>query len=176
MSAAILERGSISWRAKWVKGSVPSRAAASDSNVGVGVEEPVLLAVLPPRVLLVTRPSTTCNTGETYTTNTGKFSNIWKFSKTGRFYGNLLFFKISKFNVLQNVQKTRWYLTCKIFHCLVLILNQLFTSETIVMRQKVLERTWQVHFPSYPYHGACKKYALMIVRFTIHIISTGIDF
>lgn len=60
MSAAILERGSISWRAKWVRGSVPSRAAAKDSNVGVGVEEPVLLVVLPPIVRLITRDSVTC--------------------------------------------------------------------------------------------------------------------
>lgn len=39
---------------------MPSRAAASDSSVGVGVEEPVLLVVLPPRFRLVTRLSVTC--------------------------------------------------------------------------------------------------------------------
>jgi hypothetical protein len=61
---------------------VPSRAAASDSSVGVGVgvEEPVLLVVLPPTVRLVTRPSTTYTTGESCTTNTSKLSNILQFS------------------------------------------------------------------------------------------------
>ena len=39
---------------------MPSRAAASDSSVGVGVEELVLLVVLPPRFRLVTRLSVTC--------------------------------------------------------------------------------------------------------------------
>lgn len=45
---------------------MPSRAAASDSSVGVGVEDPVLLVVLPPRVRLVTRLSITYTTGELY--------------------------------------------------------------------------------------------------------------